>query len=269
MKNSYRFQWKLLLMIVVLACASLFCGRGQQPEGDVEQPQEEVSPPEQPIQEEEPQQEDQASQVDLLASQTEIVSGDDPNEVRINLAIRNQGSGEVPSDFTVVWYPHGSTDEVGCSWDVSARRINQGQEEVDCAYTYPTHGEMHWRIAVDARNEVGESDEGNNTTEGTVVIQRANEGQEELTAPTNCSWKLATVPRVIVLSWDYSGPNDIDGFIIYMGTTSVVKWMGINTTETMIPDLELSTQYHFDVRSYKGDQQSAVDACFVDATTGQ
>ncbi len=35
MKNYYRFQWKLLLMIVVLACASLFCGRGQQPEGEL------------------------------------------------------------------------------------------------------------------------------------------------------------------------------------------------------------------------------------------
>ncbi|MBN1146934.1 MAG: fibronectin type III domain-containing protein [Anaerolineales bacterium] len=90
-----------------------------------------------------------------------------------------------------------------------------------------------------------------------------------LAPPTNCEWKAASVPQVIELKWDYASGQDIDGFRVYQGTTSLELELKSNARGASIPNLEPGTQYHFDVRAYKGNTESEVDACFVDATTGQ
>lgn len=269
MNKNKSYRWTAILMVVVLFSAAFLCGRGAgvQPGGG----QPGVLPPTDaplgPADTPDPGGGGQA-QPDLQVANTTVETTDAPREVRVTVVVRNRSAGSVTSDFTVVWFPHQKEDLVGCSWDISAEQANQGPLTINCRYTYEKNGEMHWHVEVDLENEVAEVDESNNTRNGTVQIQGGG-GQVQLTSPTNCQWKLASVPRNITLTWDYSGPANFDGFIIYMGTTSVVKWVGPNTRDVMIGNLELSTQYHFDVRTYKGDQQSPVDACSVDATTGQ
>lgn len=94
-------------------------------------------------------------------------------------------------------------------------------------------------------------------------------GGEAPNPPTECTWKVGSDPHHIVMSWKYASPQNIDGFRIYMATTDFVMDARANELTATIKNLDLNVQYHFDVRAYKGANESKVDACFVDATTGQ
>ncbi|MEW5869268.1 MAG: CARDB domain-containing protein [Chloroflexota bacterium] len=266
MKKTKGYRWVAMLVIVALFSAAFLCGRGtgvqpgvlsptDVPAGPVDTPDlggggggEKVRP-------------------DLQVANTTVENTGAQREVRVTVVVRNRNAGTVGSDFTVVWFPHEKTDVVGCSWDISAAQVNQGPVTVNCRYTYDKSGEMHWRVLVDTEDEVGEADETNNERNGVVQIGGGG-GQVQLIPPTNCKWKLASVPRNIILTWDYNGPGNIDGFIIYMGTTSMVKRVGPGARDYMVMDLDLDVQYHFDVRTFVGNQETQVDACSVDATTG-
>jgi Fibronectin type III domain len=94
-------------------------------------------------------------------------------------------------------------------------------------------------------------------------------GDEAPNPPTACKWKVGPDPHHIILTWQYDSPQNIDGFRIYMATTDFVMDVKSNNLTATVKNLDLNVQYHFDVRAYKGASESKVDACFVDATTGQ
>lgn len=207
--------------------------------------------------------------VDLVITSATVQSMSVPSEAGITIYAGKKGPGLVTSSFTVRWYPHGKSDEVGCSWDIPADMVNQGDQVVGCTYPYKGHGEMHWRAIMDADDDVEETKEGNNTVNGTLTIPKpSGETTLYLAAPIYCTWNLSSIPKNIEIGWDYSG-SDIDGFRIYQGVTSLELELGPGARGAIIQNLELSTQYHFDVRAFKGNTESAPDACSVDATTGQ
>lgn len=285
MKKHSSFRWITTLAIIgALISAAAICGRGQQ-QAPVQQPQAPQQQPggQQPGQEspggQQPGQESPGGQqspgndspggsgkVDLQFVSVEVTPGDGQGQVLVTVTLAKKGQGQITSSSTVRWYPHAKSDVVGCSWDIAALT---SQMTTDCNYTYPEYGEMHWQAVLDADNDIQESNEQNNTFKGTVTISKPASGASQIKAPTQCSWKLSTIPRNIVINWNYGDASGIDGFVIYMATTDEVIRVAPGERSVMIPNLALSTQYHFDVRAYKGNVQSAVDVCSVDATTGQ
>ena len=270
----------LLCIVTAMFSAAFICGRGQQispqspsdPEvvtQEVEISEEplegEVTPQQEPPEEEVPP---DVGQADLIIQNASVSVSQRPGEVDVSVVAIKQGTAQVTSSFTIIWKPHAKSDEIGCSWDINANKINQGPVTKSCQYTYPGFGEMHWSAIVDATNDVGEAEENNNVITGIVAIQKVQIAPT-IAPPTNCSWRVASIPRIIELAWQYTMPADIDGFRIYMAGTSLELVVGKNANQASIPNLELNTQYHFDVRAYKGNVESAADMCSVDATTGQ
>lgn len=283
----------LLLVFAALVSAAFICGRGQritpqspsstsdsgiatqsQPiiqetsAGEIPTevlPQEEPSPVE-PAPENPPQ--GQGSQADLVISSAAVTPTGSQGEVKVTVNAVKEGNGPVTSSFTIIWKPHAKSDEVGCSWDINAQKINQGYVTKNCTYTYPKHGEMHWSAIIDSENDVGEANENNNAVNGVTIIVKTGQVQPIL-PPQNCTWRVASVPRIIELGWQYAMPADIDGFRIYMGGSSLVLEVGKTANQASIQNLDLNTQYHFDVRAFKGNNESQPDKCSVDATTGQ
>jgi hypothetical protein len=281
-----------LIILAALFTAAFICGRGQQitpqspaepveatqeveisqetPEGEIA-PQEPVEvQPEPPEAEQPPEQEvpPDAGQADLIIQNASVTARQNPGEVDVSVVAEKQGNAQVTSSFTIIWKPHAQSNEIGCSWDVNANKINQGPVGKSCQYTYPSFGEMHWSAIVDSNNDVVDENNTNNTYTGVVLIQKVQVAPN-VAPPFNCSWRVASVPRIIELTWQYNMPADIDGFRIYMAGTSLELTVGKNANQASIQNLELSTQYHFDVRAFKGNVESAVDMCSVDATTGQ
>jgi len=286
------------IIIAALLSAAFICGRGQQitpqnpsepivtqevvvseaPEGEpVVEPEEPVEvQPEPPVEEQPPEGEvppeqevpPEAGQADLIIQNASVTARQSPGEVDVSVVAAKQGDAQVSSSFTIIWKPHAQSDEIGCSWDVNANKINQGPVSKSCTYTYPGWGEMHWSAIVDSDNDVVDENNANNTFTGVVVIQNA-QAVTNVEPPFNCTWRVATIPRIIELAWQYNMPADIDGFRIYMAGTSLMLEVPKTANQAAIQNLELSTQYHFDVRAYKGNVESEVDMCSVDATTGQ
>lgn len=94
----------------------------------------------------------------------------EPGNVQIEIPINNIGDGSAGA-FTVRWYPHQRTDEVGCSIDIDGLPANSSQIQ-NCSYSYPGHGEMHWWAIADADNDIqNELSEENNEQRGTVFIE--------------------------------------------------------------------------------------------------
>jgi len=287
-------------IIAALLSAAFICGRGQQitpqntsepivtqevvvseaPEGEVPPQQETqaVVEPEEPVEvqpeppegEVPPEEEvpPDTSQADLIIQNASVTARQSPGEVEVSVVAAKQSNAQITSSFTIIWKPHAQSDEIGCSWDVNANKINQGPVGKSCTYTYPGWGEMHWSAIVDSNNDVVDENNTNNTYTGVVLIQNVQIAPN-VAPPFNCTWRVASVPRIIELAWQYNMPADIDGFRIYMAGTSLELTVGKNANQASIQNLDLNTQYHFDVRAFKGNVESAVDMCFVDATTGQ
>jgi hypothetical protein len=250
----------MLALIVTLIGSAIFCGRGQPTN---------PAPPQPPPAGEQPPSGQPAAGVDLFASSVTVEPTGNGYEVKVAVSVSKQGDGLVTSGYTARWYPHGKSDALGCSWDFG-NKVNQGEVTKTCTYTYENFGEMHWRAIVDAANDVAETDEENNILKGTTTIAKSGGDYVlVLSPPKNCEWNVASVPRDIEIRWQYTAPEDIDGFRIYQGATSLELELDADARFAVMQNLELSTQYHFDVRAYKGARESVVDACFVDATTGQ
>jgi len=107
----------------------------------------------------------------------------DPKRVAVTIEVRNVGSGPAGA-FTVRWYPHQASGEVGCSLDVMGLPANSAQILDDCpSYTYAQKGEMHWRAVVDEDNEIQNDPKGNNEARGTVRIEAGGGVAEDTTPP--------------------------------------------------------------------------------------
>jgi hypothetical protein len=100
----------------------------------------------------------------------------EPGTVAIEIPVNNIGSGPAGA-FTVRWYPHQASGEVGCSLDVMGLDANMSQILTCPPYPYAGHGEMHWRAVVDEDNEIQNDPKGNNEARGTVRIE-AGGGQQ-------------------------------------------------------------------------------------------
>ncbi|MFC1960761.1 CARDB domain-containing protein [Chloroflexota bacterium] len=111
-----------------------------------------------------------------IASANAAVMPSPPGTVVTNYMILNNGDTDAGA-FTVRWYPHGTSDMLGCSEDVGGLPAGQSVE-LSCIFTYPEHGEMHWRVIVDEDGEIAEANEDNNAWRGTVVIAGAGPAPE-------------------------------------------------------------------------------------------
>jgi hypothetical protein len=100
----------------------------------------------------------------------------EPGTVAIEIPVNNVGSGPAGA-FTVRWYPHQASVELGCSLDIMGLDAGVGQILTCPPYPYAGHGEMHWRAIVDEDNEIQNDPKGNNEARGTVRIE-VGEGQQ-------------------------------------------------------------------------------------------
>jgi hypothetical protein len=198
----------------------------------------------------------------------------DPKRVAVTIEVRNIGSGPAGA-FTVRWYPHQASGEVGCSLDVVGLGAGVGQILDNCpSYTYAQGGEMHWRAVVDEDNEVQNDPKGNNEARGTVRIEAGGGGQAP-PAPRNCRvGSVGPAGTEIYLSWDeplspIPGTRPWDGFRVYQrGLSKPIKTFTDRTTIAgTVKNLTPNTMYHLDVRAYNAFGESPADACAVDVKT--
>jgi hypothetical protein len=267
MEIPKKLHWNILLIIFLLAGAIPSCSQNPHPPSRLANGSPGELSPTKSSPDEKPPEGDQARWVDLVPARVSVDQGETPRQVKIKASVRNKSIGKVDSDFDVVWYPSSKSDEVGCSWHVIPARINHEKQILNCVYTYPAGGEMHWQLVVDPDQTVSESDEKNNVIRGAFNIENAAMA-DGLTPPVNCGWQADPTPGRVILNWEYTGPADIDGFVIYLGSDNLVQWADAGSLEAIIEDLNIDKGFHFDVRAYKGDDLSPVDACFVDVKIG-
>ena len=181
----------------------------------------------------------------------------------VAVTVRNGGEAQAGA-FNTRWNPEGA-NFVGCSWDIFGLPPGEMIDMV-CDYAgYPNAGVFNWGVTADADKEIDESNEGNNSHSGDIVVTHGLV-QEPPPAPENCraaSWTMDSV----TIAWDFIGNEEnIDGFSIYQGTTSVEEWVGPASRNATIDNLEAGVQYHFDVRAYNDAGESGADACSIDIT---
>lgn len=181
----------------------------------------------------------------------------------VAVTVRNGGEGQAGA-FNIRWNPEGA-NFVGCSWDVFGLPAGEAIDMV-CDYQgYPQAGSFNWGVTADADGEVAESDEGNNSQSGEILVIPGLV-QEAPPPPVNCrasGWTSTSV----TIAWEFPGNQEnIEGFSVYQGTTSLEKWVGPPSREATIGNLQSGVQYHFDVRAYNDAGESGVDACFIDVT---
>ena len=179
--------------------------------------------------------------------------------------VRNAGDGPAGA-FNLRWYPQGA-NFVGCSWDVTNLPAGESVDMV-CEYQgYPDAGAFNWGATADADGEVAESNENNNNRSGEILVL-PRLVQVPPPAPTGChitGWTMDS----ITIAWDFPGNQEnITGFGIYQGVTSLEKWIGPSNRSVTIGNLQSGVQYHFDVRAYNDAGESDADVCSVDVTPG-
>ena len=175
-----------------------------------------------------------------------------PRTVNVAIQINNSGQGGAGA-FTVRWYPHQASDEVGCSIDVAGLPAQSNVALNPCSYTYAGHGEMHWRLAVDADNDVpGEVNEDNNQMQGTVSVgQAAMDGGDPSVPPVTPSnlavggWSADTV----ILTWVDNSDNE-DGFRLRHVGVALEAETGPNVTEAEVPSPPCGEHHEYRVRAF-------------------
>lgn len=128
----------------------------------------------------EPPTEEPGGYADLTITEASVAPNmpGSPQAVQVVIRVRNEGAASA-DPFTVTWIPHTGWDVIGCSHDVSGLWPDS-EVVLDCGYTYPEYGEMHWLARVDSENEIDEGPaEGNNETSGRIPIF-ADEPQPEV-----------------------------------------------------------------------------------------
>ena len=182
----------------------------------------------------------------------------------VGVNVRNNGSGTAGA-FTVQWYPM-NDGIVGCAWDIGT--LGPGEvSNLSCVYPgYPIAGNFEWGAVVDVEHETGDTNRNNNRGSGNITIRPADVEVEPPLAPVNC--RVVTAARnFIYIEWDVQGQAEQEGFRVYQAVSSLETVVGEIERGASVENLEPNTQYHFDVRAYRENQESAPNTCAVDATT--
>jgi hypothetical protein len=184
----------------------------------------------------------------------------------VAVTVSNAGTAQAGA-FNIRWNPEGA-NFVGCSWDIFGLPPGEMIDMV-CDYQgYPNMGAYNWGVTADADGEVDESNEGNNSQSGEIIVTPGLI-QEIPPAPENCRAESWTTDSVTI-AWDFWGNEEnIQRFNIYQGTSSLEGWAGPATRNTTIVNLEQGVQYHFDVRAINDAGESPTDSCSIDVTLGQ
>ena len=186
------------------------------------------------------------------------------HELAVGVNLQNTGSTAAGA-FTVHWYPM-NDGIVGCSWDVGALAPGD-TANLNCVYPgYPAAGSFQWAAAADVESEIGDINQNNNRRSGDITIRPADVEVEPLLAPVNCRVVTAAA-SFIYIEWDVQGQAEQEGFRVYQAVSSLETVVGTQDRGASVENLEPNTQYHFDVRAYRGNQESPPDVCAVDATT--
>ena len=93
-----------------------------------------------------------------------------PNMVSVELTVQNVGNAEARG-FEVHWYPRAGSPALGCSISVPSLAVN-AKGLARCSYSFSPgdQGAVLWEAVVDANYTVAESNENNNTYQGTVQL---------------------------------------------------------------------------------------------------
>lgn len=189
--------------------------------------------------------------------------------------------GNAPAGaFTARLHFHAATGVPDCNADFPVMQPGETQVAFCNQVTNANPGTSPTEYTVDIEGEIEESDETNNLQTPTfeVVAGGAENGGEDnpedgggtLASPINCTAE-ATSPFAVAVSWNVPGDlTDQLGFRVYQAVESLESEVAEPDTRGVIIDnLAPNTQYHFDVRAYNAEIESARDACFVDVTTLQ
>jgi hypothetical protein len=278
----------MLTIIVALIGSAVFCGRGQPADpADVDDSPTFTSPPGVtvpagdpdlasptpggPVQqitptftamppEDKSQPRGAMGDVDLVIREIQVDHGQAVGEVFVTVLAANKGPSIISSSFTIRWYPHGKSDVVGCSWDITAQQI-ASPTMVNCAYTYSEDGEMHWRAVMDADNDVEETNEDNNLERGKITIKKAAQPAPQMVAPVNCRGNIVSTGSMNI-QWDYPGNVAVDGFCIYRQDGSQIDCVGAGDRSLIVNTVANQSGF-YDVRAYLGSQESAPNTCTV------
>jgi hypothetical protein len=112
-----------------------------------------------------------AGKPDLVASGMQYWPRPAKNGQPISIQVKVTNSGTAPAgNFKVAWLSNQS--QAGCSWGVVSLGVGESKN-LDCTFTY--HGNAtasYWiTLVVDTTNLVIESDEGNNSRDGTLEVK--------------------------------------------------------------------------------------------------
>jgi hypothetical protein len=175
-----------------------------------------------------------------------------PRTVSVAIEVHNEGQGGAGA-FTVRWYPHQASDEVGCSIDVAGLPAQSSVALNPCSYTYASRGEMHWRLVVDAENDiVGEADEGNNEATGIISVDQGQaQGGDPSVPPVSPSglqvggWSANTTTLV----WIDNSDNE-DGFLVRHVGVALEAETGPNVTQAEISTPPCGERHEYRVRAF-------------------
>ena len=92
--------------------------------------------------------------------------------VAVSVQVSNQGIGGTDT-FVVQWWPGENYTEPGCTWQVDGLAAGDGTE-LTCTYAgYPSwYGSITTKVTADSNQQVGESDEGNNTKSMAISVSQ-------------------------------------------------------------------------------------------------
>jgi subtilase family serine protease len=88
----------------------------------------------------------------------------------LNPHIMNDGQSESPG-FTVNWYPNTNSSTVGYTKTYSSL-APWASSPINSEYEYDRSGTKNWKAVVDTEDSVQETDEGNNTKTGSVMVPK-------------------------------------------------------------------------------------------------
>ncbi len=112
-------------------------------------------------------------QLNLLLPDLVVVNMDVPPNVLLgasvdmHVKIKNTGNAAA-GNFTVQWW---AGSNLGCSWPVDALAAGAAKT-LSCSYTFPNVGDYTVKTVVDSGATIAETNEGNNTSQETVQVQK-------------------------------------------------------------------------------------------------
>ncbi len=189
--------------------------------------------------------------------------------------------GNAPAGaFTARLHFHAATGVPDCNADFPIIEPGETQAAFCNSVTNANPGTSPTEFTVDVEGEIEESNETNNLQTPTFEVIAGDQGNSGgndsedgggvLSSPVNCTAEALNSTEVRI---DWNVPGDLSGqlgFRVYQGVESLEREISEpGLRSATVENLAPNTQYHFDVRAYNSNIESARDACFVDVTTLQ